>query len=99
MGTHYRRPTLRRARERQRRLGDAEAAYRGAVAAVPHAQSATIALASLLFRDGRRSEAEKLTADMLAVEPRPVDPWRTYIHADDRFWPQLIARLRQEILK
>ena len=85
--------------ERQRRLGDAEAAYRGAVAAVPHAQSATIALASLLFRDGRRSEAEKLTADMLAVEPRPVDPWRTYIHADDRFWPQLIARLRQEILK
>jgi hypothetical protein len=36
---------------------------------------------------------------MLAANPRPVDPWRTYIHADDRFWPQLIARLRQEILK
>ena len=85
--------------EQQRKSGDAEAAYRGAVAVVPHAQSATIALASLLFRDGRRSEAEKLIADMLAAEPRPVDPWRTYVHADDRFWPQLIARLRQEILK
>jgi tetratricopeptide (TPR) repeat protein len=85
--------------EQQRKLEDAEAAYRGAVAAVPHAQSATVALASLLFRDGRRAEAQKLIADMLAAEPRPVDPWRTYIHADDRFWPQLIARLRQEILK
>ena len=85
--------------EQQRKFGDAEAAYRGAVAAVPHAQSATIALASLLFRDGRRAEAETLIADMLAAEPRPVDPWRIYIHADDRFWPQLIARLRQEILK
>jgi tetratricopeptide (TPR) repeat protein len=85
--------------EQQRKLEDAEAAYRGAVGAVPHAQSATVALASLLFRDGRRAEAQKLIADMLAAEPRPVDPWRTYVHADDRFWPQLIARLRQEILK
>lgn len=85
--------------EQQRKLSDAEAAYRGAVAAVPHAQSATVALASLLFRDGRRAEAEKLIADMLAADPRPADPWRTYVHADDRFWPQLIARLRQEILE
>jgi hypothetical protein len=34
---------------------------------------------------------------MLAAEPRPVDPWRAYVHADDRFWPYLVGRLRAEI--
>ncbi|HUF47438.1 MAG TPA: hypothetical protein VMM93_06435 [Vicinamibacterales bacterium] len=84
--------------ERERRASRAEAAYRGAAAAVPHAQSATIALAALVFRDGRRAEAQDLVARMLAAEPPPADPWRTFVHADDRFWPYLIARLRQEIL-
>jgi len=88
-----------RVQERQRRTQQAEAAYRGAVAAVPHAQSATIALASLVFRDGRRSDAQRLIRDMLTADPRPADPWRGYVHADDRFWPQLITRLREEIGK
>ena len=79
------------------RAREAEAAYRGASAAIPHAQSATIGLASLLFRDGRRTEAERLVAGMLAAAPRPFDPWRAYVHADDRFWPYLIAKLRAEI--
>jgi tetratricopeptide (TPR) repeat protein len=85
--------------EQQRKLDDAEDAYRGAVAAVPNAQSATIALTALLFRDGRRAEAQRLVEAMLAADPRPMDPWRSYVHADDRFWPQLIGRLRQEILR
>lgn len=83
--------------EQQKREKDAEAAYRGAVASVPDAPSATIALASLVFRDDRRLEAQRLIAGMLAADPQPVDPWRTYAHADDRFWPRLIARLRAEI--
>jgi tetratricopeptide (TPR) repeat protein len=83
--------------ERQRRVDQAEAAYRGAVSAIPHAQSATVALAALIVRDGRRSEAHRLVRDMFAANPAPADPWRGYIHADDRFWPQLIARLRLEI--
>ena len=83
--------------EQQRRFKDAEAAYRGAVAAVPHAQSATIALAALVFRDGRRAEAQKLIADMLAASPAPPDPWRGFVHADDRFWPYLIGKVRAEI--
>ena len=77
----------------------AEAAYRGATAAVPHAQSATLALAALVARGGRRAEAQQLVRDMLAASPPPLDPWRRYVHADDRFWPQLIGRLRAEILK
>ena len=76
-----------------------EAAYRGAVAAIPHAQSATLALAALLFRDGRRAEAQALTVAMLEARPQPADPWREFVHADDRFWPQLIAKLRAEIRK
>ncbi|MEX2662531.1 MAG: hypothetical protein WD227_11410 [Vicinamibacterales bacterium] len=85
--------------ERQKRIDQAEAAYRGAVAAVPHAPSATLALAALIFRDGRRAEAQQLVRGMLAAEPAPLDPWRAYVHADDRFWPQLLGRLRAEIRK
>ena len=78
---------------------EAEAAYRGAVAVVPHAQSATVALAAMLARDGRRAEAQRLVGDMLAANPPPPDPWRGFVHADDRFWPQLIGRLRAEIVR
>jgi tetratricopeptide (TPR) repeat protein len=85
--------------EQRRRYEDAEKAYRGAVAAVPHAQSATIALAALAFRDGRRAEAQQLVRDMLAADPPPSDPWRGFVHADDRFWPQLVGRLRAEIAR
>lgn len=86
-----------KALEQQRRSDRAEAAYRGAVAAIPHAQSASIALAALLFRDGRRGAAYELMDGMLAANPAPLDPWRAYVHADDRFWAQLIGRLRAEI--
>jgi HAMP domain-containing protein len=85
--------------DRQDDRREAEAAYRGAVAAVPHAQSATLALATLVVRDGRRSEAHQLVQEMLTATPRPPDPWRAYVHADDRFWPYLVARLRAEIAR
>ena len=83
--------------ERRKRPGDAERAYRGAVAAVPGAQAASVALAALLFQSDRRTEASDVITTMLARRPRAVDPWRGYAHADDRFWPILIARLRAEI--
>lgn len=86
-------------RERQQRTDDAIAAYRGAVAAWPHAQSATMALASLLFEAGRRVEAHTLVGAMLAAKPPARDPWREFVHADDRFWPVLVGRLRAEIRK
>jgi hypothetical protein len=79
------------------RLEQAEAAYRGAAAAMPGSESASIALASLVFRDGRRSEAQELIRTVLDADPPVRDPWRAYVHADDRFWPRLIARLRAEI--
>jgi len=85
------------ANEQRRSLKEAEAAYRAALAAIPNASSATIAAASLAFRDGRRAEAQQLVGDMLAADPQPPDPWRGFVHADDRFWPQLVGRLRAEI--
>jgi tetratricopeptide (TPR) repeat protein len=85
--------------ERRRQMQHAEAAYRTAVAAIPRAQSATVALAALLFNDDRRAEAYALTGSLLTPEPMPPDPWREYVHADDRFWPLLITKLRTEIRK
>ena len=81
------------------RLADAEAAYRGALATIPQAQSATIALAGLLAKTGRRAEAAELIDAQISTSPAPADPWAGYGAADDRFWPQLIARLRGEIAR
>jgi hypothetical protein len=52
-----------------------------------------------LFQNGRRAEAQELAASMLEANPQPIDPWREYVHADNRFWPLLIGKLRAEILK
>jgi predicted Zn-dependent protease len=83
--------------ERRKRSADAERAYRGALAAVPGSQAASVALAALLFRSDRRSEASELITSMLARHPPVADPWRSYAHADDRFWSLLITRLRGEV--
>lgn len=85
------------AREQQSRLADAELDYRGALATIPHATSATMALAAILARSDRRLEASTLVEASLSARPTPVDPWRGYGAADDRFWPELIGRLHAEI--
>ena len=84
-----------RAYDLRKQPAEAERAYRGALRAIPNAQSAVMALATLLSHDGRRREASTLTTAMLAAET--VDPWRAFADADDRFWPELIARVRAEI--
>jgi tetratricopeptide (TPR) repeat protein len=85
------------ARGQQQRLDDAERAYRGALAVIPRATSATTALAALLARLDRRAEATAIVEAALTGGPPPVDPWRTFAAADDRFWPEIIARLRAQI--
>lgn len=81
---------------RQKREDAALEAFRGAVAARPGAQSASVILAELLFKAGNRTEAQQLMAAVLANSPAG-DPYLEYGHADDRFWPELLARLRREI--
>ena len=85
------------ARDQQSRREDAERAFRGALEVIPGTTSATIALASLLARHDRRLEATELVEGSLGANQATVDPWRTYAAADDRFWPELIGRLRGEI--
>lgn len=85
--------------EHLKRLKEAESAYRAATLTIPGAQSAATALAGLLTADGRRLEAQQVIGRTMAVKPMPTDPWRVYVHGDDRFWPHLIARLRQEIAR
>lgn len=83
--------------ERLHRLQDAEASYRAALVAVPRAQSASFSLAALVAARGARTEAAGLVGDSVSAASRPVDPWRAYGDADDRFWPALIVELREKI--
>ena len=85
--------------EHNSRSSDAQNEYRRAAAAWPNGQAATMSLVALLFRDGHRTEAHERVGRMLAAGPAAFDPWREYVHADNRFWPQLIGRLRAEIRK
>lgn len=86
-----------RSLEALKRTRDAEAAYRSAVLTIPGAQAAANALAGLLAADGRRLDAQQVMGATLGTSPMPDDPWRVYMHGDDRFWPYLIDRLRKEI--
>jgi len=83
--------------ERKQQWAEAEAAYRGALATIPRAQSASMAFAALLSRRGARAEAAAVVSANLSAHPQPVDPVRIYGDGDDRFWPELIARLRRQI--
>jgi tetratricopeptide (TPR) repeat protein len=83
--------------EGKQQRAEAERAYRAALATVPRAQSATMALAAILFESDRRAEATALVET--SVEPNaPPDPWRGYGAADERFWPELQRRLHSEIV-
>ena len=76
------------------RLDDAIAAYRAALITWPGAQSARVALMTLLLNQGRRDEAAAL-AD--AVQTAPIDqydPWWAYWLGDYRMYAALIDKLR-----
>jgi hypothetical protein len=85
--------------ERAGRTADAEAAYRSALELIPHAQSATMGLAALLFLGDGRAEAQMLVTRMLEAAPQPIDPWREYGCGGCRHWPARIRSLRQELAR
>lgn len=87
------------AHEALNRPVEAEASYRGALKTVPKAQTASFALAALLFKTNRPGEAAQITESALSVQPQVIDPWREYGTADYRFWPALIGRLREAIAR
>ena len=83
--------------QQMRRDSDAIPAYRGALLVRPDGESASVRLADLLFKAGDRTGAQTVMADALAADTSVPDPFVELVHGDDRFWPQLIARLRREI--
>ena len=62
------------------------------------ASASSIALASLLYRLGRYSEAADVVAAFAQHEPPP-DPWRLYGQRDYRFFPEFRAHMRQEVTR
>ena len=78
-------------------VADAAAAFRSALELFPRAQSASFALASLTLRGNERAHAYALVSAAIADPARTPDPWRTYQEADYRFWPDLVATLRQQV--
>jgi len=78
------------------RLDAAEAALRAALTGWPGAQSARVALMTLLLERGNREEAAALADEVLRVtEEQPSDPWWTYRSGDYRSYVPIMARLRE----
>jgi tetratricopeptide (TPR) repeat protein len=80
--------------EALRRPGDAMVAYQAALEAVPHGQSASLALAQLLLRSNQADQAFELLDRSLAERPDGDDPWRLFSYGGYIHWAALIADLR-----
>ncbi len=76
---------------------DADALYRLALTVIPHALSASEALAADAFLTGKADEAYAITADALSARPRPDDPWNEFGYGDLRLIPDLMTRLREAL--
>ena len=76
------------------RLDDADAAYRQALTLSPGAQSARIALMTLMTARGRLDEAATF-ADAVQTTRDQADPWWTYTRGDGRMITALLAKVRE----
>ena len=68
-----------------------------ALAARPDTQSASIALASVLFRTSDRDRANTIVNDLLSRERQVNDPWWVYPPGDFRLVDARMASLRQAL--
>jgi tetratricopeptide (TPR) repeat protein len=80
-----------------RRDEDAANAYRAALTIWPGAQSARVALMTLLLSHGNRQESAQLAeaAETEAASGNQYDPWWTYWLGDYRVYPAIVAHLRE----
>jgi hypothetical protein len=75
----------------------AEGHYRAALDVQPRAQSARLALSSLLLHDSRIDEARLVNADT-GTQPT-FDPWWSYFHAAARDPEMMLAELHSEVCR
>ena len=85
------------AREAAGATSTARMDYERALSVLPAADTASLRLSSLLFREGNSVEATRLAETVFAAPPRRVDPWWTYYSGDLRLWSELIAQLRESL--
>jgi VWFA-related protein len=77
------------------RSNDAVAAFRAALATWPGAQSARVALMTLLVHRGEREEAAALAEAAQTAPDSEFDPWWTYWLGDFRAYPAMLDKLRE----
>jgi VWFA-related protein len=77
------------------RSDDAVAAFRAALATWPGAQSARVALMTLLVNRGDREEAAALAEATQTASEDQFDPWWTYWLGDFRAYPAMLDKLRE----
>jgi VWFA-related protein len=77
------------------RLDGAAAAFRAALTTWPGAQSARVALMTLLVSRGDRQEAGALAEATETAPDEQFDPWWAYWLGDSRVYAGLIVRLRE----
>jgi VWFA-related protein len=77
------------------RIGPAIESYQAALALVPGAQSARVALMNGLLLAGRRTEAEALAETIQTAGNNTFDPWWMYWQGDQRMFAGIIGRLRE----
>jgi tetratricopeptide (TPR) repeat protein len=88
---------LGQALERQGHREQAADAYRRALAIVPAAQSARLALAAIEFRQGAREQADRTVTQLLAQPGNSDDPWWNYWPGDFRRIDTLMNAMREAI--
>jgi tetratricopeptide (TPR) repeat protein len=77
------------------RMDRAEAAFQAALAAWPGAQSAQVALMTLLVARGDRGQAAALAEAVQTAAADQHDPWWMYWLGDYRLYPTLLGALRE----
>jgi tetratricopeptide (TPR) repeat protein len=86
-----------RTEARRGRASQAERRFRRALAIVPHAESASEALAAELFVTGRADEASALADAALPGPDSTPDPWRLFGYGDFRLLPALMDDVRRAV--
>ena len=81
--------------ERLGRPDEAVASFRAALTVGPGGQTATMSLATLLYRRDQRDEAETLVQLLLAETDPISDPWWTYWAGSGRLWTSRLAAMRE----
>ena len=77
------------------RNDEAATGFRSALTASPGAQSARVALMTLLLARGEHREAEQFADAVQAAPDTAVDPWWTYEQGEFRMFQALLTELRE----